>query len=68
MPITLVFNVPVHVEVDVEARSVLSVKVDDEHCDGPIQVLDDDSADAALIQRGAAIADQASWPAWEFGI
>jgi hypothetical protein len=68
MPITLLFNVPVHVEVDVEALSVLSVKVDDEHCEGPIQVLDDDSLDPVLIQRGAAIAERASWPSWEFGM
>jgi hypothetical protein len=70
MPITLVFNVPVHVEINEDDRSVLSVKVNDEHADGPVSILDGpDEADAAeALARCATIADEASWPAWVLGL
>lgn len=69
MPITLVFNVPVHVEVDEDRREVLSVKVDDEHAEGPSAVLGADvEGDGELIARCAAIADESTWPAWELGL
>ncbi len=70
MAITLVFNVPVHVEVDEVDGAVLSVKVDDERAEGPVEVLGGaEGEDAAqLLARVAAIADETSWPAWELGL
>ncbi|MEX2212300.1 MAG: hypothetical protein WD689_11125 [Gaiellaceae bacterium] len=56
--ITVQYRVPVYVHVDRNTRRVLNVVVDDEHVE-----LDDDEADP----RGIAIAEQAGWPAWEFG-
>ncbi|MBK6856695.1 MAG: hypothetical protein IPG97_09165 [Microthrixaceae bacterium] len=70
MAMTLVFKVPVHVEVDEVARAVLSVKVDDERAEGPVEVVAGAEGEdlAELLARGAAVADEASWPVWEFGL
>ncbi len=69
MAITQMFNVPVHVEVDADRREVLSVKVDDEHSEGPVFVLGADAEDGdELAARCAAIADESAWPAWELGL
>lgn len=70
MPIILVFNVPIHVEIDERARAVLSVKIDDEHAEGPLSILDGhkEVVDAEALARSAAIVDEVSWPAWELGL
>ncbi len=67
MTLTLVFNVPVHVEVDEAHRAVVSVKVDDEHAVGPVHAIEDDDGSTELLARGAAIAEEAHWPIWEVG-
>lgn len=67
MTITLVFNVPVHVEVDDVRRAVVSVKVDDEHAVGPVHALEDDEGSTELLARGAEIAKDVDWPMWEVG-
>jgi hypothetical protein len=56
--ITVQYLVPVYVQIDRATRSVLNVVVDDER-----PVLDDDQADPQDI----AIAEEAGWPAWQFG-
>lgn len=70
MAITLVFNVPVHVEVDEVDRAVLSVKVDDERAEGPVEFLGgpEGKDSAQVLASATAIADEVSWPAWEFGL
>lgn len=69
MAITLVFNVPVHVEVDADRRQVLSVKVDDEHAEGPVFALGGGAeGEGELVARCAAIADEGAWPVWELGL
>lgn len=68
MATTVVFQVPVHVEVDDRERRVLSVKVDDEAVVGPLDVLAvDEEVDVDRRQRAAATAERAEWPAWELG-
>lgn len=65
--IILVFNVPVHVEVDKARRAVVSVKIDDERAVGPAQAIGGAlDSDAAL--RCAAIAEDLAWPMWELGL
>lgn len=56
--VTIQYRVPVYVLVDTEARCVRKVVVDDERVE-----LDDDEAEARTVE----IAEEAGWPAWEFG-
>lgn len=66
--ITVVFSVPVHVEVDERVGTVLSAKVDDEAVVGPVDVIVlDERPDLERIERAMSIADDAPWPGWMFG-
>lgn len=68
MATTVVFLVPVHVEVDEEEGTVLSVKVDDEAVTDPVDIFAiDGDVDEVRRRRAGDVASSASWPAWELG-
>ena len=64
------YNVPVLVEIDLDGDAVVAVRVDDEQIDGPTTVMASDGRvpSDAEAQRGIAVAEAESWPAWEFGL
>lgn len=63
------YRVPVLVEVDLDEDAVIAVTVDDEQVEGPTTVFgaDGTSLPAAIARRATGIAEDDSWPAWEFG-
>ncbi len=70
MTIIVEYRAPVLVEVDEASTRVVSVRVDDESIEGPIGTVDlSGSAVSPRSRRRAhAIAEDADWPAWSFGI
>jgi hypothetical protein len=65
----VLYNVPVLVEIDLDRAEVVSVRVDDEQADGPLDVISIDAGGVAAegARRAAQIAESESWPAWELG-
>lgn len=65
----VVYQVPVWVQVDLDARRVSGVNVADESVDGPFQVHDiaGGRMSEADHQRAVAIAEAEDWPAWTLG-
>jgi hypothetical protein len=63
------YKVHVLVEVDLDDEEVVAVLVDDEQLEGPADVIAVDADVSALASaRALAIAENESWPAWEFGL
>ena len=70
MRVYVEYRVPVLVEVDLDNESILAVRVDDEQVDRPKAAT---SSEGATLSEGAAsraiaVAEENSWPAWEFGL
>ena len=62
--VTLVYMVPVYVDVDTDEGVVLSVNIGDETVEHP----NEDWLDAEEGRRAAyEVAERAVWPSWEFG-
>ncbi len=71
MRVYVEYSVPVLVEVDLDDdQAVLAVMVDDEQVVGPTTViaLEGGSVSASAASRAIGIAEEDSWPAWEFGL
>ena len=70
MHVYVEYKVPVLVEVDLDREAIVGVYVDDEHAEGPSDVIgvDPDGLAAAEVSRAIELADSESWPAWEFGL
>ena len=68
MTVTLIYNVPIHVEVDMETESVNSVQVQASE----IKLALEESAEAQadhvdhhVVKMAAEIAEEAAWPVWD---
>ncbi len=70
MRVYVEYSVPVLVEVDLDDESVLAVRADDEQVDGPKAAISLEGGTVAegAASRAIAVAEENSWPAWEFGL
>lgn len=68
MSVVVEYRVAVLVEVDEDAGVILSVHVDDERAEGPVGVVPEDGISQEDKERAIAVAENLSWPAWEFGL
>ncbi|MGQ0615760.1 MAG: hypothetical protein ACT4PW_02020 [Acidimicrobiia bacterium] len=70
MPFYVEYTVPILVEIDLDEEAVVGVYVDDEHVEGPTDVVAVEAHPLSEIEsnRAVKIAEQGSWPAWEFGL
>lgn len=70
MRVHVEYSVPVLVEVDLDDETVVAVTVDDEQVEGPTTViaLEGGSVSARAASTALGIAEEDSWPAWEFGL
>lgn len=68
MAVYVHYKVPLVAEVEVETGEVLSVHLDDEAIEGPLEVTADGGEPPDSIrQRALGIAESAMWPGWEAG-
>jgi hypothetical protein len=69
MTVFVRYSVPVLAEVDLSVGRVLRVQVDDEAVAGPEEVFAVEQAPLGEDDqhRAREIAEDAPWPAWEFG-
>lgn len=70
MRVYVEYSVPVLVEVDLDDQAVVAVRVDDEQVVGPTTVttLEGGSVSVSLASPALGVAEEYSWPAWEFGL
>jgi hypothetical protein len=70
MIVVVKYKVPVYVTVDVAKRRVESVQVDDTSAEPTGEIHVPEAKYASQAQQAAAkrIAEEAEWPAWEFGL
>jgi aspartyl aminopeptidase len=70
MRVHVEYSVPVLVEVDLDDETVVAVTVDDEEVEGSTTVvgLEGGSVSARAASTALRIAEEQSWPAWEFGL
>lgn len=68
MAVYVRYKVPLVAEVEVETGEVLSVHLDDEAIEGPLEVtIDGGELSGAIRQRALRIAESSMWPGWEAG-
>jgi hypothetical protein len=64
--LTFRYSVPVLVTVNLDEKTVSDVRVDDETpIPGDVNFVD---GDEGQLEAARLIADEADWPAWEFGL
>lgn len=69
MTLYLKYQADIWVEVDTDAKDVLSVVVDDRTMANPVAVVDRGDTKVAEERRtrAQAIADACDWPSWDYG-
>jgi len=68
MVIYVHYKVPLLAEVETETGEVLSVHLNDEAIEGPLEVTaDGGDLSGAIRQRALRIAESSIWPGWEAG-
>lgn len=68
MSIYVHYKVPLVAEVEVESGEVLSVHLDDEAIEGPLEVTaEGGELPGAIRQHALVIAESSMWPRWEAG-
>lgn len=67
--VTVEYTVPVFCQLDLESGRVERVRVLDEELSeaGPVFDRDGHKVTAGEAEQARVLADQAEWPAWEFG-
>lgn len=68
MAVYVHYKVPLVAEVEVETGEVLSVHLDDEALEGPLEVTaDGGELSGAIRHRALRITESSVWPGWEAG-